>query len=90
MTEHSLTIPPQNFRAVQSGRKTRVLQSEATQPFAVGDGLVLHEYDDSVPITSVLEHWACTGACCRARVTCVSRSVMRQSRSGVFYSPQKG
>ncbi len=72
MTAHHLKIHPQFFRHLADGRKTfEVRVNDRTPPFAVGDILVLEEWDPSVAPKSTRpkEPWGYTGRAIRRRVT---------------------
>ena len=70
MAEHVLKIHPAPFAAVLSGEKRHEIR-KADRPFAVGDVLVLEEFDPDCFVDAPSHH-GYTGRSLRVRVTYLS------------------
>jgi ASC-1-like (ASCH) protein len=77
MATHDLKLDARWFDAVASGHKTVELRREDTRQFAVGDVLLLREWETVYPDSDSALAWYSasryTGRTCRVRVTHILR-----------------
>ncbi len=72
MTEHILKTWPEYFDAVASGQKTAELRND-DRGYAVGDTLILREFEPAERLDSKWPDGRWTGRECRATVTHITR-----------------